>query len=175
MVAALARDAFGRLLAIGLVVMLFVQMLINTGMTIGLLPITGMTLPFVSSGGSSLLMTWIHGRACPERRVAQATSNGAMGRFFRGGWVMDSTREVPEVCPPTEEFIDSAHEAGIVFEEGDLARLETYLQLLYEANTRMNLTGVRNPRDAWMRHIFDSLTLLHGCRCCQGRCTGSIA
>jgi len=58
-VAALARDAFGRLLAIGLVVMLLVQMLINTGMTIGLLPITGMTLPFVSSGGSSLLMTWI--------------------------------------------------------------------------------------------------------------------
>ena len=59
LVAALARDAFGRLLAIGLVTMLFVQMLINTGMTIGLLPITGMTLPFVSSGGSSLLMTWI--------------------------------------------------------------------------------------------------------------------
>lgn len=73
---------------------------------------------------------------------------------------MESTREVPEVCPPTEEFIESAQEAGIVFEDGDLARLQAYLQLLYEANTRMNLTGVRDPRDAWMRHIFDSLTLL---------------
>ena len=50
---------FGRLLATGLVAMLFVQMLINAGMTIGILPITGMTLPFVSSGGSSLVMTWL--------------------------------------------------------------------------------------------------------------------
>jgi cell division protein FtsW (lipid II flippase) len=58
-VAALSRDAFGRLLAVGVVVMLFLQMLINTGMTIGVLPITGMTLPFVSSGGSSLVMTWV--------------------------------------------------------------------------------------------------------------------
>ena len=57
--AALARDLFGRLLATGLVAMLFVQMLINAGMTIGILPITGMTLPFVSSGGSSLVMTWL--------------------------------------------------------------------------------------------------------------------
>ncbi|MCH2160757.1 MAG: FtsW/RodA/SpoVE family cell cycle protein [Phycisphaerales bacterium] len=57
--AALSRDLFGRLLATGLVAILFVQMLINTGMTIGLLPITGMTLPFVSSGGSSLVMTWL--------------------------------------------------------------------------------------------------------------------
>ena len=58
-VAALSRDTFGRLLAVGVVVMLFLQMLINTGMTIGVLPITGMTLPFVSSGGSSLVMTWV--------------------------------------------------------------------------------------------------------------------
>ena len=57
--AAMARDTFGRLLAVGVVVMLFSQMLINTGMTIGVLPITGMTLPFISSGGSSLVMTWI--------------------------------------------------------------------------------------------------------------------
>ena len=59
LVAALARDLFGRLLATGLVTLLISQMVINTGMTIGLLPITGMTLPFVSAGGSSLLTAWL--------------------------------------------------------------------------------------------------------------------
>jgi cell division protein FtsW (lipid II flippase) len=53
------KDAFGRVVVIGLVALIFVQMTINTGMTIGVLPITGMTLPFVSAGGSSLLGTWI--------------------------------------------------------------------------------------------------------------------
>lgn len=59
LVSAFARDTVGRLLAAGLVTMLLVQMLINTGMTIGLLPITGMTLPFVSAGGSSLVTAWM--------------------------------------------------------------------------------------------------------------------
>ena len=59
LVALRCHDAFGRLVAIGLASIVFVQMTINTGMTIGLLPITGMTLPFVSYGGSSLVATWI--------------------------------------------------------------------------------------------------------------------
>jgi cell division protein FtsW (lipid II flippase) len=57
--AATSRDAFGRLLVVGVVSMVFFQMLINMGMTIGLLPITGMTLPLVSYGGSSVLATWV--------------------------------------------------------------------------------------------------------------------
>lgn len=54
-IAAHTDDPFGRLLAVGVVALLGTQMLINVGMTLGLTPITGMNLPFVSSGGSSLI------------------------------------------------------------------------------------------------------------------------
>jgi cell division protein FtsW (lipid II flippase) len=59
LVAAIHRDPFARLVSVGLVAVAFTQMTINTGMTIGLLPITGITLPFVSYGGSSLVASWI--------------------------------------------------------------------------------------------------------------------
>ncbi len=50
-----ARDRFGFLLAAGLVAMLFFHILINIGMTIGIMPITGIPLPFMSYGGSAIL------------------------------------------------------------------------------------------------------------------------
>lgn len=56
-IAARTRDPFGRLVATGIVTLLATQCLINTGMTVGLCPITGLTLPFLSYGGSSLLTT----------------------------------------------------------------------------------------------------------------------
>lgn len=49
------QDPWGRLVAVGIVTMIGVQALINSAMTVGLMPITGMTLPFCSYGGSSLL------------------------------------------------------------------------------------------------------------------------
>ncbi len=49
-------DPFARLLAVGIVAMIVVEVLVNVGMTVGLMPITGLTLPFVSYGGSSLLV-----------------------------------------------------------------------------------------------------------------------
>ena len=52
-VAMSTNDPFGRLLAVGVIAMIVMQALLNIGMTIGLAPITGMTLPFVSAGGSS--------------------------------------------------------------------------------------------------------------------------
>ncbi len=53
-VAAATREPFGRLVAVGLVSLIAVQVLINTGMTVGLLPVTGLSLPLVSYGGSGL-------------------------------------------------------------------------------------------------------------------------
>lgn len=56
-IAAATREPFGRLLAVGIVALLAAQALLNSGMTVGLTPITGITLPLLSYGGSSLLFT----------------------------------------------------------------------------------------------------------------------
>jgi cell division protein FtsW (lipid II flippase) len=56
-VAAETRDPFCRLLATGIVTIMATQVLINTAMTVGLAPITGLTLPLMSYGGSSLVTT----------------------------------------------------------------------------------------------------------------------
>ncbi len=57
--AAANREPFARLVAIGVTTVIFTQMFVNIGMTIGILPITGMTLPFVSYGGSSLIANFM--------------------------------------------------------------------------------------------------------------------
>ena len=54
-IASLARDRFGTLLCLGATTILAVHVFVNIGMTIGLLPIKGLPLPFLSHGGSFLL------------------------------------------------------------------------------------------------------------------------
>jgi rod shape determining protein RodA len=49
-----SRDGFGRLVAAGVTGALFFQAFVNIGMNIGLMPVTGITLPFVSAGSSSI-------------------------------------------------------------------------------------------------------------------------
>lgn len=56
-VTAVAKDHFGRLLSAGITVYLAVHILVNIGMMSGLLPITGVPLPLVSYGGTSILFT----------------------------------------------------------------------------------------------------------------------
>jgi rod shape determining protein RodA len=58
-IAGRTRDSSGRVFVVGAVALLFTQVFINAGMTVGLAPITGLTLPLVSYGGSSLLSSMI--------------------------------------------------------------------------------------------------------------------
>lgn len=54
-VARLSRDNFGTFIAIGVMTMISFQLVVNVGMNLGVMPVTGITLPLVSYGGSSLL------------------------------------------------------------------------------------------------------------------------
>jgi rod shape determining protein RodA len=58
-VAARVREPSGRFLVVGLFAVFAVQILVNLGMTVGLLPVVGVPLPFVSYGGSSLLACYL--------------------------------------------------------------------------------------------------------------------
>jgi rod shape determining protein RodA len=53
----MAKDLFGSLVAGGVVAMIMFQVFVNVGMTIGIMPITGVTLPLMSYGGSSVIAT----------------------------------------------------------------------------------------------------------------------
>lgn len=53
------KDRFGELLIIGVWAMMFFQITVNIGMNIGILPITGITLPLLSYGGSSVITTMV--------------------------------------------------------------------------------------------------------------------
>ncbi|MEY3020220.1 MAG: hypothetical protein RLZZ272_1204 [Actinomycetota bacterium] len=57
-IAAEAKDRDGRLIAAGIAAMLVLQVFVNVGMTIGIMPVTGLPLPFVSYGGTSLVV-WL--------------------------------------------------------------------------------------------------------------------
>ena len=54
-----ARDEFGRLVASGVVLWFALQAFENVGMNLGIMPVTGVPLPFVSYGGSSMFAAWI--------------------------------------------------------------------------------------------------------------------
>ncbi|MEA2516318.1 MAG: rod shape determining protein RodA [Actinomycetota bacterium] len=58
-IAAMSRDLFGTLLAAGIVALWAFQIFVNVGMTMGIMPITGIPLPFISYGGSSLITNFV--------------------------------------------------------------------------------------------------------------------
>ena len=58
-ISALSRDTFGTLVAAGIAALWSFQVFVNVGMTMGIMPITGIPLPFISYGGSSLLTNFV--------------------------------------------------------------------------------------------------------------------
>lgn len=57
--ALLAKDDFGRLVATGITAMFFIYFFVNVGMTLGMMPIVGVPMPFMSYGGTALLSNFI--------------------------------------------------------------------------------------------------------------------
>ena len=57
-IAWMAKDPFGTYVAAGIASMFAVQMFVNVGMVIGIMPITGIPLPFLSYGGTSILVSF---------------------------------------------------------------------------------------------------------------------
>ena len=72
-----ANDSFSSLVAFGLLASWFTHVLENVGMTLNLMPITGIPLPFFSYGGSFMLACWL------RRRLA---------RFRRGARIVEASR-----------------------------------------------------------------------------------
>lgn len=66
----------------------------------------------------------------------------------------------PVSLPAPPEFLAAAAELGVAFESGEVERLGRFLAILLHANTRMNLTAIKDPTEAWSRHVLDALTLM---------------
>ncbi len=79
----MAKDLFGSLIAAGVAAMLMFQVFVNVGMTIGIMPITGVTLPLMSYGGSSVITTLL-GVGLLQSIYVQARASAALkGRVLR--------------------------------------------------------------------------------------------
>ncbi len=84
--AMLGATNFEMLFGLGLAIMLISHFMINVGMNIGLLPITGLTLPFMSYGGSHLLAEFVGlGILAGMRRYSRAAHRSELEKEFLGG------------------------------------------------------------------------------------------
>ncbi|HVE67665.1 MAG TPA: rod shape-determining protein RodA [Solirubrobacteraceae bacterium] len=76
----MAKNLYGALIAGGIVAMLMFQVFVNVGMTIGIMPITGVPLPLMSYGGSSVLMTLLAVGILQSIHVQARIASHAKGR-----------------------------------------------------------------------------------------------
>jgi rod shape determining protein RodA len=79
----MSKDLFGSLVAAGVAAMLMFQVFVNVGMTIGIMPITGITLPLMSYGGSSVIATLLAVGLLQSIYVQARASQALKGRVLR--------------------------------------------------------------------------------------------
>jgi rod shape determining protein RodA len=79
----MSKDLFGALVAGGVVAMLMFQVFVNVGMAIGIMPITGVTLPLMSYGGSSVIATLLAVGLLQSIYVQARASEALKGRVLR--------------------------------------------------------------------------------------------
>ena len=89
MISFFSRDQLGRLIAVGIIALLFAHIFEHIGMNIGILPITGIPLPLISYGGTFMVMNlflfgliqsiWVHRNAMVEEEKAKAKSKAIRG------------------------------------------------------------------------------------------------
>jgi rod shape determining protein RodA len=80
---AMSKDLFGSLVAAGVAAMLMFQVFVNVGMTIGIMPITGVPLPLMSYGGSSVITTLLAMGLLQSIYVQARASQALKGRVLR--------------------------------------------------------------------------------------------
>jgi rod shape determining protein RodA len=79
----MSKDLFGTLVAAGVAAMLMFQVFVNVGMTIGIMPITGVTLPLMSYGGSSVITTLLAVGLLQSIYIQARASQALKGRVLR--------------------------------------------------------------------------------------------
>lgn len=77
LIAARCRTDFSAYLVLGSVLLFFLQFMVNTGAAVGILPVTGVTLPFVSYGGSSLIINFFLLGLAESALIASTAGSGA--------------------------------------------------------------------------------------------------
>ena len=80
-IAILARDMYGSILAGGIGVMVLFQVFVNIGMTIGIMPVTGIPLPFISYGGTAMIAFLIFVGLLQSIHVRATTTPSTRGRL----------------------------------------------------------------------------------------------
>jgi rod shape determining protein RodA len=80
-IAILARDMYGSILAGGIAVMVLFQVFVNIGMTIGIMPVTGIPLPFISYGGTAMIAFLIFVGLLQAIHLRATITPGTRGRL----------------------------------------------------------------------------------------------